>query len=113
MTCKITEIDKNRIKAESRVKELKKFYDHIAAYLIINFVFTLISNYYDIVVHIYGDFRISNKITTQGFDYYPLWIIWGVFLAMDAFRIFGFVKLFGRKWEEKKLKEFINKEVEI
>ncbi|WP_435264262.1 2TM domain-containing protein [Tenacibaculum sp. nBUS_03] len=81
----------------------------LSAYLIVNLAFIFISNYFDIVVRIFDGLRVSNKFAENGTDHYPLWGIWGVFLVLDVFRVFGFKKLFGNKWEEDKIKEFINK----
>ncbi|SEE44615.1 2TM domain-containing protein [Tenacibaculum sp. MAR_2010_89] len=103
------ETDNKRIKAEQRVKELKEFYKHLSAYLIVNLAFTFISNYFDVVVRVFDGLRVSNKFTENGFEHYPLWGIWGVILIIDVFRVFGFRKLFGKNWEEEKIKEFINK----
>ncbi|CAM1366824.1 2TM domain-containing protein [Tenacibaculum xiamenense] len=104
------EVDKIKIKAQERVRELKEFYQHLFVYLIINVVFTFLSNYFNIVIKIYGDLKISNKFTENGFEYYSLWGIWGVVLLIDAFRVFGIRRFLGKDWEERKIKELINKE---
>ncbi|WP_093668306.1 2TM domain-containing protein [Tenacibaculum sp. MAR_2009_124] len=79
-------------------------------YVIINIVFMFLSNYFNIVIKIYGDLKISNRFTENGFEHYTLWGIWGVVLIIDAFRVFGLSKFLGKEWEERKIKELINKD---
>ncbi|CAM1357928.1 conserved hypothetical protein [Tenacibaculum sediminilitoris] len=101
-------VDNKRLKAELRVQEIKDFYKHVITYIIVNLFFTLLSNYFNIMIRIYDDIKISNKVTDNGFEHYSLWGIWGIILIIDAFKVFGFRKLFGKDWEENKIKEFTN-----
>lgn len=95
-----------RIKAEERVQELKEFYKHLILFVIINVLFTFICQYFNAKIRVFGDLIISNKITDNGFEYYPLW---GVILLIDAFKVFVFKGTFAKNWEERKIQEYIHK----
>ncbi len=91
-------------KAVQRVEELKKFYKHLAAYIIINFAlsgFRMIrninfdSNFFEVI----SDFRFGS-----------LWFWWGIGLVFHAFKVFGADIFFGKNWEEKKVKELMDKD---
>ncbi|WP_438973151.1 2TM domain-containing protein [Polaribacter sp.] len=83
-----------RLKAAKRVKEIKGFYTHVLATFIIPPFLVFI-----------------NLQTVPQFHWF--WfaiIVWFVGLIIHWFGVFGFDKLgFGKNWEEKKIKEFINK----
>lgn len=85
--------------AKRRVKRLKGFYSHLWVYIAVN-IFLIVINSSNLQV---GDsyFKIENFYTA---------IFWGIGLLAHAISVFGFHSLFGRAWEEKKLKEFMDKE---
>ncbi len=82
-------------RASSRVAVLKKFYSRLGSFLLFGLLF-LGLNYY------------TNRLQSPWF----LWIVgfWGFSIAIDAFKIFGTDFLFGKNWEERKIKEEMNKE---
>ena len=82
-------------RAKERVEALRYFYVHLGVYVLINlFLFLL------------------NIITTPAdlWFYWPLlgWGICGV--VVHWFYVFGFGRLFGADWEEKKIREIMEKE---
>ena len=81
-------------RARERVEALKGFYVHIATYLIINLGLFLI-----------------NLATDSGslWFYWPL-LGWGVGLAIHAFFVFGVEGPLGRDWEEKKIRQLMDRE---
>lgn len=78
--------------AKKRVEEIKSFYFHLISYLLVN-----------------GALIVINLLTSP--DY--LWFIWpiigwGVGLIIHAVSVFsGF---WGKAWEERKIKEFMEKD---
>ena len=84
-----------RKKAEERVKEIKGFYINIVHYVIINVILVII-----------------NLITSPGaLWFYWVSIFWGIAIIMQGVNVFvGKGKLFGKEWEEKKIKELTEKE---
>lgn len=81
-------------RAKERVKELKGFYVHITLYVIVN-----------------TGLFIVNMVASPGnlWFYWPL-LGWGIGVIVHAFSVFGFGRLFGADWEEKKVREIMEKE---
>lgn len=82
-----------------RVKRMKGFYKHAFIYLVIN-VIIMIINIQNLKV---GEsyFKLENFFTA---------FFWGIGLLSHAFSIFGPELILGKNWEEKKIKEFMDKE---
>jgi hypothetical protein len=79
-------------KAKERVRELRGFYSHLGAYVVVNSLLFLIN------------------ITTSPdvlWFYWPL-LGWGTGLVMHAVYVFGLGRWFGPDWEEKKIQEIID-----
>ena len=85
----MTEEDEKLLRAQKRVKELKKFYNHLAVYLIVMAILLFID---------YSD----------GGSWWVHWpmIGWGIFVVIQGFSVSKFAK----GWEEKKLKEIMEEE---
>lgn len=82
-------------RAASKVAEIKKFYGKLGGFLLFGFLF-LGLNYY------------TNGLRHPWF----LWVVgfWGLGIMIEAFKIFGTDFLFGKNWEERKIREEMNKE---
>ena len=83
------------IKAKERVDELKKFYSNLGSYVVVISILALI-NY-----------------LTIGFGYmWFLWVAfgWGIGLFFHALKTFDLNPFFGRKWEERKIKQLMEEE---
>ena len=85
------------IRAKERVAELKKFYGHLTSYvLVISFLAAL--NYW-----------------TDGWRY--MWFLWAAFgwgigIVSHAVRTFNLNPFFNKDWEERKIKEYMEKQEE-
>lgn len=81
-------------KAKERVEEIRSFYVHLVAYIAVNFALFLI-----------------NLLVAPGawWFYWPL-LGWGIGLFFHWFNVFGSRKFLGDRWEEKKIKEIMEKE---
>lgn len=77
-------------KAQQRVKEIKEFYGHLITYALV-MPFIIFINYYT-----YWDFK---------WFWFPLFG-WGLGLSIHAFSVFGY----GNNWEERKIRELMEKE---
>ncbi len=89
------DLNKNYQRAKERVAELKKFYSHLFVYILVN-IFLAGVNYY------------SNQWEYPWF----LWVTagWGIGIIFDALKAFQLNPMFNKKWEERKLKEFMEEE---
>ncbi len=86
-----TEEDKY-IRAKKKVDNIKGFYANILAYcVVIPFLFFI------------------NYMTSPGYYWfwYPM-LGWGVGIAFHAFGVFGNDLIFGKDWEERKIKEIMD-----
>jgi len=91
-------------RAKKRIKELKGFYWHFAIYVMINSFFTVnkvLRNYYN------GE---TWNEAILDFNTFSVWIFWGIGLAFHALNVFGIPFIFGKNWEDRKLKEFMDKD---
>lgn len=82
-------------RAKRRVAALKKLYSEIINYTIFIAILGGI-NYY------INDWR----------NMWFLWpaFFWGIGLAFRAYKVFAVDSFFGKKWEERKIKEYIDKD---
>ncbi len=83
------------IRAAERVRTIRKYYGKLVSYAIA-FILFLSLNYY------------IDQLNNPWF----LWIVgfWGLGLLIEGFKIFGTNMLFGKGWEERKIKEQMEKE---
>ena len=85
----------NYLLAKKRVKKLKGFYIHFAVYIVVN---TFIS----------ANIIISNIYENGGTFNEAFWNF-GTF-AIHAFNVFGLPFLFGKDWEERKIKKYMEED---
>ncbi len=78
-------------RAKKRVGELRGFYEHLIAYVVVNIMLVIIN-------------LVSSPDTLW---FYWVTIFWGIGVIWHAISVYG--KL-GTKWEEKKIKEIMKKE---
>jgi hypothetical protein len=90
-------------RVQKRVTEIKKFYKHLTFYLLINFLFIGRRIYKDIMQ---GDSFLEAFTAIENYNFF-FW--WSVFLIFHAAKVFGFPNLFNKDWEERKVKEYMNK----
>tara|TARA_R110001583_G_scaffold2879_1_gene19860 strand:+ start:9692 stop:10024 length:333 start_codon:yes stop_codon:yes gene_type:complete len=87
------------IRAKKKVKAIKGFYVHLTVYILVN-IFLIV----------------TRSFSNDGFE--DLWewqtyntaIFWGIGIVFHAFNVFGMNFLLGSKWEERKIKEMMDKD---
>ena len=99
--------DEKFIKAKQRIEELKEFYKNVVAYILVNLFLTFVWKF---SFTIFGNFVISNRFNDDGFKHIPIWLIWGVFLAVHAIKVFGSSHFYSKDWEQRKIDEFMKKQ---
>ena len=85
------------IRAKKRVDEIKGFYQHLAWYLIINIFLVLFIGYF-------------NDSGYWSFEAFATPFFWGIGLFFHFLGVFGKNLMFNRGWEDRKIKEFMDKE---
>jgi uncharacterized integral membrane protein len=86
-------------KAINRVKKIKGFYTHLAVYIVINIIFVIVN--------------IQNLDKGESyfqFKNFSTAFFWGIGLVAHGLSTFGGEIFFGSDWEEKKIKELMEKE---
>lgn len=89
------------LRAKERVDNIKSFYKHLSFYLLVNFFF--------IGRRIYKDIAYGNTIFEAFLEVsnYRFFFWWGLIVILHAIGTFGFLNLFSKEWEERKIKEFM------
>ncbi|MCH4822839.1 2TM domain-containing protein [Gramella lutea] len=85
--------------AQKRVKDIKGFYIHLVVYIFINTA---------IFVVITQDTGFLNGLSTL--SNYSTAFFWGIGLFAHWASVFGPNFIFGKKWEEKKIKELMEQD---
>jgi len=82
------------IKAKKRVEEIKGFYGNLIAYIIVNIGLLVI-----------------NLLTAPNYlwFFWPM-LGWGIGVVFHGMKVFNYMPFIGKDWEEKKIKEFMDKE---
>lgn len=86
--------------AYKQVKRIKGFYVHALVYAFVN-IFLLVTSYYN--------FSWRSSIFF-GWENFSTPIFWGIGLAAHGLSVFGRDLIFGSDWEEKKIKELMDKD---
>jgi len=81
-------------KAKKRVEEIRSFYSHLFVYVVVNV----------------GLFLLNIITSPRSLWFYWVLIGWGIGLAIHALNIFGTERILGKDWEEKKIKELMEKD---
>ena len=85
--------------AQRRVQKIKRFYTHLMVYLSLNSFF-IINNIYNL----------RNNDSIFQFSIFSTAFFWGIGLLVHGLSVFNFSFFLGEKWEEKKIKEFMEKD---
>ena len=85
------------IRAKKKVEALVGFYWHWAVYVIVNIFLILLIG-------------LNSNQGFSGFGPYATAVFWGIGLFFHFIGVFGPDFFFGKNWEERKLKEFMDKE---
>ncbi|MBE9489679.1 MAG: 2TM domain-containing protein [Bacteroidetes bacterium] len=91
-------------RAKYKVERIKRFYKHLAAYIIVN---SLILG-----IKIIRNLTHGESFSEAIFDinFYGIWLFWGIGLAFHAFAVFGVDHFLGKNWEENKIKQFMEED---
>lgn len=92
------------LEAEEKVKNIKGFYFHLIIYLVTNIAWV-------IVLAAIGEMSSYTKYGFWGMGYGQLSmaLFWGIGLFIHWLFIFGKNMSISKKWEDKKIKEILNK----
>lgn len=96
-------------RAKKKVESIKGFYKHLKAYIIVNLIIFILR--VNIVNYISGgELDTINFHRMLDWNTYLTPILWGIGLAAHGIFVFHGKINFIKNWEERKLKELIDKE---
>ncbi|WP_396169558.1 2TM domain-containing protein [Flavobacterium sp.] len=80
--------------ARKRVEDIKGFYGNLIAFIVVN-----------------AGLLVINLVTSPQYLWF-LWPLlwWGIGVVFHGMKVFNYMPFFSKDWEEKKIKEFIEKE---
>ena len=80
--------------AKKRVEEIKGFYGNLIAYVVVNIGLVVV-----------------NLLTSPAYlwFFWPM-LGWGIGVFFHGLKVFNYMPFFGKEWEEKKIKELMEKE---
>ena len=84
------------LRAQKKVKDMEGFYWHAAVYIIVNLFLIFIIGF--------------NSGSFWHFGTFATPIFWGIGLLFHFLSVFGKDFIFGKNWEERKIKEYMDKE---
>ncbi len=87
------------LRAKKRVKQMEGFYWHLFWYLVVN-IFILIMIYRGL----------DDKGNFFQFGHFSTAFFWGIGLVAHWASVFGRNIIFSKEWEERKIKEFMDKD---
>jgi len=94
--------DQNYELAKKKVELIRKFYKHLVIYILVNIAISVVK-----VVNYMRDGFTFEEAFFQ-LDVFIVWIIWGVFVILQAIKTFKAGTILGADWEERKIQEIMN-----
>lgn len=97
--------EQSYLRAKKRVKDIKGFYVHLVVFIAVNLFISGII--------IFGLMKSGDSFgeAMSNFGVYSTPLFWGIGLFFHWFGVFGVQFFgFGKDWEERKIKEFLEKE---
>ncbi|MCC7521696.1 MAG: 2TM domain-containing protein [Flavobacteriaceae bacterium] len=85
------------LRAQKKVHKMQGFYIHLAVYIVINLFLAISSG-----IHAGMEGFLSALLTTG--------LFWGIGVFFHWYSVFGINFFLGKDWEEKKIKELMDKE---
>jgi len=93
-------------RAKRRVERLKGFYRHLAIFIVVNLMITGFKVYDSL-----GSWEAFTS-ELQTINVLSSWTVWGAILGIHAFMVFVFPKLLGYDWEERKIEQLMQDELQ-
>ena len=81
-------------RAKEHVEALQGFYIHLTAYIIVNVLL----------------FAANILTDPEGLWFYWVTFFWGIGLVIHGFGVYVEGRIFGREWEERKIREYMERE---
>ena len=95
-------------RAQKKVAQIRGFYNHLVIYSIVNLVLYFLRDKMTVVLLSKQVFGSPEILENMHWDVFGTPIVWGIILVFHAIKVFGNTSIFGKDWEERKIREFLN-----
>ena len=98
-------------RAKKKVDDIKGFYNHLTVYILVNVVLLVINTP---LVIFFSD--LSSERTPEEFLDWLDWniiltpVVWGIGLFIHYIAVFGVTPRFVKKWEKRKIEQYLNED---
>ncbi|GMN09277.1 hypothetical protein MTsPCn9_02670 [Croceitalea sp. MTPC9] len=103
-------VNSDLARAQKRVEVLKNFYKHLTTYILINSFLLLFAKSFTIVLLSKQALGNPEFLEWVNWNFYGTPIIWGIALLIHA--VYVFLPSPFKKWEEKQIKKYLEKDKE-
>jgi len=97
-------------RARKRVDDIKRFYGHLTAYIVVNAVLLLARGKFHVTLLSKGALGDPGFLDWLDWNVYGTPIVWGIGLAIHALSVFVKNPFLGKAWEERQIAKYINKD---
>lgn len=97
-------------RAQKRIKEIKGFYGHLSAYVIVIAVVLIARGQFWSFQGNITSIENIDFLNWINWNVFGTPIIWGFFLVLHAISVFGKNPLLGKAWEERQIKKYMEQE---
>ncbi|MEP2057959.1 MAG: 2TM domain-containing protein [Maribacter litoralis] len=95
-------------RAKSKVASIKRFYNHVLVFLIINIILYFLRNKFVFILVSKEAFGNPEFLDWIDWNVYGTTIVWGIILAIHGITVFGNISWHMKKWEERKIQKYLN-----
>ena len=90
--------------ARKRVEKISKFYKHLAIYIVVNLILS--------IIFISEDINNGDSFEVAILDHlnYKIWLHWGLGILFQAVNTFGLSLFLNKDWEKRKIQEYLEEE---
>ena len=96
-------------RARKRVDDIKGFYGHLTAYIIVNAVLLLARGKFHFMLLSKGALGDPEFLNWLDWNVYGTPIVWGIALGIHALSVFVKNPFLGKSWEERQIEKYMNK----
>ncbi len=97
-------------RAQKKVASIKGFYNHLAAYIIVNtLLFVLRGKFIFVLI---GSEAMGNPefLNWLDWNFFGTPILWGIGLAFHGLKVFSYNPFFGKEWEERQIDKILRED---
>ncbi|WP_430907330.1 2TM domain-containing protein [Maribacter sp. 2-571] len=105
-TKKLTKLER----AKKRVKQLRRFYRHVLLYVLVNLMLFVFQSRITVILVSKEALGNPDILKPVDWDLFGTPIVWGAVLLLHALKVYIGVPAFGKKWEERQIRKYMEKE---